>query len=333
MLQYLDFSALEHNALFFKKILGDSKLCAVVKNDAYGHGIIHMARYLADTVDCFAVGSVDEAKKIGFLGKDVLILLPQSVEDTRAAIDCEYVLSVDSFATLDTVISAAVQARKAARIHIKIDSGMTRLGFRHNDMENLINVVKNNVNLRVEGVYSHFYGESTAECDKQLSAFMPCAEAIEKSLCKRLIKHIANSCGTLLSSAFRLDMARVGLGLYGYGHDRLAPVKTVTAKVVAVKDVRAGEAVGYGAKYVAERNGSIAVINTGYAMGFSRSLVGSFVKINGAMCRVVAVCMAMIMADVTDVKTSIWDDVVLLGNGVNIANDEISIYELLCNLK
>ena len=305
-LQTLDFSALEHNALYYKKLLGNSKLCAVVKNDAYGHGAVHVARYLDGIVDFFAVGNVDEAARIDFVSRDVLLLLPQPRVATDEAVRRGFVLSVDSLQTLQTVIDSSNRLAIPARIHIKIDSGMTRLGFRYDELTGVILRVQRCPRLAVEGVYSHFYGETVASCDKVL----------EKAFCKTLVKHIANSRGALLSSKYRLDMARIGLGLYGYGNSDCIPVKTVTANVIAVKDVEAGEAVGYGAKYVAQRRRRIAVVDVGYARGFSRALVGVQIKINGRLCSVVAVCMAMIMVDVTDAS-----------NGL------VSVYESLCNLR
>lgn len=332
-MQYLDFSALEHNALYFKKLLGDSKLCAVIKNNAYGHGIVHIARYIDEIVDCFAVGSIVEASQIKFVSKDILILLPQNGSNTAVAVRNKFILSADSFVTLDIISVAACSLQMPARVHIKIDSGMNRLGFKQNEIDKLVCYLRNHPEIIVEGVYSHFYGENVVECDKQLNVFLPCAATIEAALNKRLIKHIANSSGALTSSEYRLDMARIGLGLYGYGSNSLIPVKTVTAQIIALKKLRAGEVVGYGASYVAHCDTSVAVLNVGYAHGFSRALIGSCIKINGCNCKVLAVCMAMIMVDVTNVEVGLGDTAILLGDGVNPSNGVVSVYELLCNLK
>lgn len=332
-LQLLDFSALEHNARFFKNLLGSAKLCAVVKNDAYGHGIVHVARYLDNLADCFAVGSADEAEKLSFTNKDILILLPQSEESTVIATRKGYVLTVDSFETLDVVKRVANRLDAKIRVHIKLDSGMSRLGFTAKDVEKLCGALKDNSLIGVEGVFSHFYGENVSDCDKQYAEFIPLAKRVEKAVNKRLVKHIANSAGTLLSRKYCLDMARVGLGLYGYGNPNLIPVKTVTAKVISVKNVKKGDVVGYGAKYIARRDIRVATLGVGYAQGFARSLVGADVLINGVKRKVIAVCMAMIMVDVDDDEVNVGDNVTLLGSGVNIANDAVSIYELLCNLK
>lgn len=332
-MQFLDFSALERNAKYFRNLLGGSRLCAVVKNDAYGHGIVHVARYLDNIVDCFAVGSVDEARQIGFVSKDILILIPQGLSDAKAAIKGDFILSLDSFETLGTILSACKKADKTARVHIKVDSGMSRLGFKPSDVDKLVFALCKNPQIVVEGVCSHFYADNVLDCNRQFDTFLPCAQSIETALNKRLIKHISNSGGALLSNSYHLDMARIGLGLYGYGNENLIPVKTVRAKVVAVKDVCKGNVVGYGANFKADRDIRIAVVNVGYANGFVRALVGSQVLVNGFKCRTIAVCMAMIMIDVSDAAVSVGDDVTLLGKGVNISNDIVSVYELLCNLK
>lgn len=332
-MQYLDFSALLHNVNFFKKLLGKSRLCAVVKNDAYGHGLKHMARYLDGVVDCFAVGSIAEAKQINFVCRDILLLLPQNRLDAEIAVDAGYILTADSFVTLDVIVDACRKIHKSARVHIKIDSGMSRLGFRQNDIDNLVNYLRGHQELSVEGVYSHFYGEMEWQCDKQLSVFMPCAEALENALNKRLTKHISNTDGALLSPRYHLDMARIGVGLYGYGNDSLLPVKTVKARVIATKSLQVGDVAGYGGKYIARHFTNVAIVNVGYAHGFARMLTDAMVQINGVKCRVIAVCMAMIIVDIGEHRVRVDDEVTLLGNGVNIANDNISVYELLCNLK
>ena len=274
-----------------------------------------------------------EAQQIDFVSHDILILLPQDEANAATAIMHGYVLTADSFATLDAINNATRKLQRNARVHVKIDSGMSRLGFGQNDIEKLLIYLQSHPQIVVDGVYSHFYGENTAQCNKQLDAFIPCAQAVEEALNRRLIKHIANTSGALLDSKYHLDMARIGLGLYGYGCDKLSPVKMVTAQVVAVKDIKANSAVGYGPKCIVARDTKVAVLNVGYAHGFVRSLAKSVLRINGANCKVLAVCMAMIIVDVSGVDVRVGDVATILGDGVNIANDSVSVYELLCNLK
>lgn len=331
-MQKIDYDAIIKNALFFKCILGKSKLCAVLKNDAYGHGIVRTASALREIADCFAVGSLCEAEKIAEFG-DVLILLPITAQEVPVAVRRNFVLTVDSFDTLNILLNNLPKGRKA-RVHIKINSGMNRLGFTYCQLPQLLDILKNNSDLRVEGVFSHFFGNSASDCDRQLEIFDKCCKLIENSVSNSLTFHIANTAGVLLNTKYHLDMARVGLGLYGYGAEGLVPAKTVTAHVIATRSVSAGETVGYDAAYTFPCDTRIAVINCGYAHGFMRALTNAEVKINGHICNVVGnVCMAMLTADIGNLPVKVGDEAVLLGEGINNANNNVIVYELLCNLR
>ena len=304
----------------------------MLKNNAYGHGLVHVARHIAELVDCFAVGSIDEAEQILFLNKDTLILLPQNRRNTARAIKSGCILTVDSFETLNKVDEEARKLNEVARIHVKFDSGMSRLGFGRNDIDDLLPRLQSS-QVTVEGVFSHFYGDTFAECDKQFDYFVDCAEVMEKAYNRPLLKHIANSGASLLSTRYHLDMVRVGLGLYGYGNVNLLPAKSVYADVIAIKSVEAGSVAGYGGKYVCKKATQIAVLNIGYAMGLQRTLIGAKIKIGGQLFPVVGICMAMTLIDVGDAEITVGERATLLGDGVNIANDNVIVYELLCNLK
>ena len=331
-MQVIDYNAIEKNTLFFRRLVGKSKLCAVLKNNAYGHGLIHVALHIAELVDCFAVGSVDEAEQLKFLRKDVLILLPQNERNTVRAIKSNCLLTVDSFYTLDLVNKVAQNLNISARVHIKFDSGMSRLGFQHSDIDKLLKALSTS-KVNVEGVFSHFYGESEWECDRQLQRFQDFYNRFEQGFGSSVIKHIANSGATLLSPKYHLDMVRVGLGLYGYGNINLLPSKSVFADVIAIKGVPAGSVAGYGAKYVCASDTNIAVLNVGYATGLPRTLVGEKIQIGNRFYSIVAICMAMTLVDVGKDSICVGEKATLLGNGVNISNDQVIIYELLCNLK
>lgn len=332
-MQFIDFNAIKKNTLYFKKALGNAKLCAVVKNNAYGHGIEHVARYLSNTVDYFAVGSADEASQISYLNKDTLILLPQDYQQSLRAIKNNVILTLDSFVTLDTIRQAANSLNMSAKVHIKIDSGMTRLGFDVAELPELVNKVKNVVNIDVLGVYSHFWGENRVECDKQLAVFLNGCALLENGLHKTFVKHIANTSATLLDKKYHLDMARVGLGIFGYGNDCLLPAKRVVTRVMSVKQVKRGSVVGYGGKYVCANNTQIATLELGYAQGLPRTLCGADVIINGNNYKIVAICMAMCMVDVGFDNVKVGDEATVLGeNLLNASRDDVIIYELLCGL-
>ena len=331
-MQVIDYDAIKKNAEYFRRQIGTGKLCAVLKNDAYGHGLTHVARQIVQLVDCFAVGSVAEAEQIQFLNKDVLILLPQNTRDTERAIRLGFILTLDSFETLERIDKIAHGVGKIARVHLKIDSGMSRLGFNISQLDELLTSLKD-TKISVEGVFSHFYGDGEIECDKQFEYFKKCLALLQNAFDKPLIHHIANTGATLLSTKYHLDMVRVGLGLFGYGSVELLPAKKVNATVIAVKEVASGSVAGYGAKYKCEVDSRIAVINVGYANGLPRCLRGCKIAIDGQSCSVVGICMAMTLVDVTGLDVAVGDVAVLLGDGINISNDEVIIYELLCNLR
>ncbi len=328
----LDFDALERNVRFFRnRISEDVRLCAVIKNNAYGHGAIHVATRLKPIVDMFAVGSAEEAEQISFLGKKTLVLLPQTLNNTARVAEAGASLTVDSFETLKKVIFVAQKMHKNVNVHIKIDSGMSRLGFTEEQIPSLIEQLKNSP-LLVEGIFSHFWGETEEACDEQLQYFEKCVEML-KSHFPNTICHIANTKATLISSKYHLDMVRVGLGLYGYGDEELQPVKTVCADVISVKNVKANCSVGYGAIYRPKRSTRIAVLNTGYALGLPRVLIGAKVRIGENIFPIVAICMAMTMLDIGDADIHVGDRAILLGRDVDISSRDVIVYELLCNLK
>ena len=331
-MQFIDYNAIEKNTLFFKHLVGESKLCAVLKNDAYGHGLIHVARHIAELVDCFGVGSVDEAEKLVFLRKDILVLLPQNERNTERAIKANCILTVDSFVTFDIVNKVARNLNTTARVHIKIDSGMCRLGFQYFEIAKLLQALRNS-SVEVKGIFSHFYGDTETECDRQLQQFQKCYKLFEQGYGNQVIKHISNSGATLLSDKYHLDMVRVGLGLYGYGNENLLPAKSVFTNVIAVKKVPAGSVVGYGAKYTCSCDTQVAVLNVGYATGLPRTLIGGKIKIGKDYYPIVAICMAMALVDVGNAQIDVGQTATLLSADVNISNDQVIIYELLCNLK
>lgn len=328
-MQYIDYDAIVKNARYFRNILGKTKLCAVVKCDAYGHRVERVASCLRNVVDCFAVNDVNEALQIEKYGKDILILLPQNPQNTKIAIERQFVLTLDSFDTLQTISHCKVGK---ARVHIKIDSGMSRFGFSKEQLLQLLSKI-NSKNIAVEGVFSHFYGENKISCDEQLNYFAKCSKIVSSKFCN-LTKHIANTTGVLIGERYHLDMARVGLGLYGYGSSKLSVAKTVTSNVIATKHVKKGTVVGYGANHKCGADTDIAIIDVGYNNGYVRTLHCPLVKIGSAYANVIGnICMSTCMVDVTNLQVRVGDEVILLGDGVNPSTNDVIIYQLLCNLR
>lgn len=331
-MQAVDFDAIVKNAQFFKRVLKTSKLCAVLKNDAYGHGLVRTASALCGIADFFAVGNVFEALQIEPFSQNTLILLPAFGADAEVAVNHGFVLTVDSFDTLDSLLRC-IPKNKKARVHLKIQTGMNRLGFNLEDLPHLV-VKLDFSKMAVEGVFSHFFGETEAQCDEQLKIFEQAVSFLREHLSNGFLSHIANTSAVLLNSKYRLDMARVGLGLYGYGAPNLKRAKTVTARVIATRSVHKGEIVGYGGAHTFQTDTNVAVLNVGYANGFPRALKNAVAKRGNDLFPIVGnVCMAMCMADVKCAQVEVGEEVVLLGEGVNNANSQVIVYELLCNLR
>lgn len=323
-MQFVDYHAITKNALFFKRMLGKSKLCAVVKNDAYGHGLVRTASVLRDVVDMFAVCSVREACEISCFGRDILVLLPLDEADTKIAAKNDFAVTVDSFGTLD------IAQKYGVRAHIKLDSGMSRLGFCESETDRLAEKLVNS-KLKADGIFSHFFGNDELSRDNQLQVFERCSKKLLNVLRQKPLLHIANTSASF-DERCRLDMCRIGFGLYGYGSRELTPAKSVSCKVLAAKRIPACSSVGYGGRKV-PRETNVAVIQTGYANGFSRKLVDSFVSCRQCKCKVLAVCMGMTIIDTGDFCAEVGESVDLLGTSVNPSNSDVIAYELLCNLR
>lgn len=329
MLIKIDYNAILSNAYYFKRTC-KTKLCAVVKNNAYGHGLLKTAKCLQEVADYFAVATLKDGVKISGLDIPVLVLMPLSFQETVEALQHGLCVTVDSFDTLEKVAAAAKSS--AALVHLKIDSGMHRFGFNYEQLPNLCNVLSQNPNVVVKGVYTHMWSADIEDCSAQADYYDKCVCYLRQRLGEIEIKHLANTSTSLFGDRFYYDMVRIGLGLYGYGADCLNPAKIVTAKVVATRFVAKGETVGYGGAKV-DSDMQLAVIDAGYASGLPRCLKGSSVIAKGCRCRIVAsVCMSCAIIDVSGVNIGIGEAVYLLGNGANPSNDNVIVYELLCNL-
>lgn len=318
----VDYDAIRHNALFFKKILKQSKLCAVLKNDAYGHGLVDTAKALCGIAPFAAVGSVREAVAVRKYFDEVLVLLPVSENEVGEAVSRDVILSADSMLSL-----RRIARHRGARVHLKINSGMNRLGFSAEQLPAALQFALSRI--RLCGAYTHFYGTDNPSMRSQLEYFLRCRALFDGC---GMVFHAANTAAALQGSRFHLDMARVGLGLYGYGAPQLVPAKKVSAKVIAVRRVKAGSHVCYG-DFLLQKDADVAIVDFGYANGLCRALAAQ-AKIKGKTCQVLGKpCMAMTAFDVSGAKVSVGDEAVLLGDGVNNGDSDVSIYELLCNLR
>ncbi len=317
-------------------------IIAAVKANAYGHGSERVALALeAAGATMLACADIEEGIVLRQAGVRVPILVFGALSVSRLD-------GVFEFALTPTISSPsaarAVQAAAAARgtsigYHLKIDTGMHRLGFRHDNLRRTLPGVLRSPNLRLEAIYTHFATADVPEhplFDLQRERFEQASQVCAALGAPGVPRHAANSAALLRDSRVWYDIVRPGLLLYGIVPPPLAstipldPVMSLTSRVVAVKGLRPGEGVGYGWRYVADTPRSIAVVPAGYADGLDTRLGGrGAVLIRGQRAPIVgAVSMDMITVDVTGVDVQPGDEVVILGRQGDEAAQRIDAREM-----
>ena len=309
----VNLSALVDNVRYFRsKLKPTTKLTCMVKAFAYGAGSVEVSKALqaSGLVDYLAVAVADEGVELRRAGITLpIIIMDPEVAAMDLILENNLEPNVYSHQSLKTVIAAAeAKGLEYCPIHIKIDSGMHRLGFYKEDMPWLIDRLTHQKAVRVASVFSHLAGSDEAQFDEftlsQIRYFDACAEELKAGLDYPIIKHICNSAGIERFSDFQFDMCRLGIGLYGFSFAgaNLRNVCTLETTILSVKTVKAGETIGYGRHTTLKEDRTIAVIPIGYADGFDRrfSNYGGEVWVRGKRCPVVGnVCMDQAMIDVT----------------------------------
>jgi alanine racemase len=351
---FISRSALLHNAALIRRSIEPrTKICAIVKADAYGHGAALVSDTLANfargdsyspTVDAFAVADLDEAAELSAISQPVLILRPVEnafVGRQRAKIELairnEWWLTVASASAAEDIARIAMSAGRRAQIHIMFDTGMNRAGTPADQIDALLDKIDSRPSLRLAGLCTHFAQSEDAEHPftiEQLSRFLDRADAIEARGAK-VIRHAANSGAIFFSPPAHLDMVRPGISLYGIDPtgtptiDRpLRPVLRWTAPLISIRDVRPGETVGYNQTWTADRPSRIGLIPVGYADGYSRDFSNRAVTlIHGCQAPVVGrVSMDLTTIDLAQVPMA------RVGDSVTILDDDplsaASVYKL-----
>ena len=314
------------------------RMMCVVKADAYGHGSVRAARMMqAAGADAFAVAIVEEAQELRKAGitLPVLILGGGSAESLREAVRADVSQTVYSEEMLDVLESEACAFGCIAKAHLKIDTGMSRIGAREPDaIEGILKYWKENCpHVEMEGVFTHFcVSESDPEFTAQQDACFCRAIEMAHAAGFRPIAHAAAT-GAMLDPAYQHDMVRAGIALYGTLApalaDRLQYAQTLSTKPVRIETIHTGDSVGYGRTFVAERDTRVMTIPVGYGDGYPRALSR---RAEALVCgrrvpQIGNVCMDMLMLDVTDVPEATLDsEVVLMGaqGGERITPDELA---------
>jgi len=356
-------SALLHNIRVFRRSIGKRvKFTAVVKANAYGHGLKEIVPLIKNKVDMFAVDNIDEALMVRTIDSSVpvLILGYTTLANIRLPVENNISFVVYNIETLKKIIS--LKLNKVAKIHLKIETGLNRQGIKGNDLLEFLRFIKKHRDaIYLEGVYTHYANiEDTLDpsfAKKQLAEFKNALKIVKKEGFNPPLVHTAASAGTLLYPETHFSMVRIGFGIYGWWMSLetrvsllaqkrnlvLKPVLTWKSIVAQIKHLEAGESVGYGQTWFAARKTKIAVIPVGYSDGYDRRLsnIGRVI-INGRYANVVGrVAMNMIMIDITDIPAvKLEDEVALLGNkdGLKVSADEWAKkigtinYEVVCRI-
>ncbi len=341
---------LDRAAHNFKEISArtDSKVIAVVKADAYGHGAVRLAR-LYETLGAayLAVACVQEGLELRANGIQAPILILGLVSDSEIK-DCithDLTLALYSRAFAESVSRAATEMGKSAHVHLKIDTGMSRIGFRFHAVSEILDAA-HLPNLSVDGAFMHFADaerEDRAFSDLQFERFEHTVKQLRAEGLTLEICHCANSAAVLHYKKAWTGYVRAGIILYGWQAgtpvDFLQPVMEFKTRVLDLRMIEAGDTVSYGRTYTAETPRKIAVVPAGYADGIIRALsnCGTF-KVRGVEAPIVGrVCMDMTMLDVTDIPdVAIGDEVTIFGaeaSADTLAEKAGTIsYELCCNV-
>lgn len=311
----VNLSAISRNVEAIKAGLAPRvEFCAVVKADGYGHGAVAVARAcLAGGADRLAVAFVEEGvelRKAGF-NCPILVMGYTGAEEAPKALGYGLELTVVSAENAKALAEAALRRGEMAPVHIKVDTGMRRLGIDWRDAARELRAIASLDGLRIVGLSSHFADADAADqgfAREQLRRFIEASEAAAAAGLKPRMRHIANSAATLFFPESQLDMVRVGIALYGLraSNERPAsviirPALSVRARVTQLREIGAGETVGYGRSFAASKPTRIAVLPLGYADGVSRALSnrGRVVFEGGSAPIVGKVCMDQIMVDVS----------------------------------
>ena len=336
----VNLSAMVDNVRYFRSLLQpNTLLTCMVKAFAYGAGSVEVSKALQTSglVDYLAVAVADEGVELRKAGITLpIIIMDPEVAALDLILENNLQPNIYSFAVLEDIISAAEsKGLEGISVHIKIDSGMHRLGFYMEDIPALIIRLQGQKAVRVASVFSHLVGSDEAQFDafthEQAQYFEDCASRLIASLPYQPLLHICNTAGIERFPEFHYDMCRLGIGLYGLSFDNaiLRNVCTLKTTILSIKTVPAGGTIGYGRHTTLTEPRQIAVIPIGYADGFDRrfSNYGGEVLVRGKRCPVVGnVCMDQAMVDVTDTDAQVGDFAIVFG-------DQLPLQELADKLQ
>lgn len=340
---------LKQNIVNLKSLLKkDTKFLAVVKSNAYGHGLVEVAHAAIEAgANWFGVIDLDEAMKLRRAGilKPILILRAVSAQEARQAANQDISIPLVSLEMVKEI--SEINFDKPLKVHLKIDTGLNRLGMEQNEISEAVKMLKTHKNIVIEGIYSHLASVEENDMDYtdfQIKNFDDSINILEGLGYKNVIKHLAATSAVLLKPETHFDMVRCGIGIYGLWPsqenkesfnrpDFLLPVLSYKTKIDQIKIVKAGEKIGYGCTYEAEKDMTIGIVPVGYYEGIDRGLGDcGEVLVDGQRCPVVsrvAMNMSIIELKVKSEKLKVGQEVIIIGKS---GNEEITVDEIAENI-
>ncbi len=331
----INLNALSHNLNFYKsKLKPTTKMMVMVKAFGYGNGGFEIAKLLEHhKVDYLGVAFADEgiALKNAGIKLPIMVLNPETTS-FRAIIQRQLEPEIYSMKGLNAFLKIANQQKITNfPIHLKLDTGMHRLGFEEENLDELILVLKENKSVSVKSILSHLATSDALEQQDfarfQIALFEKMTSKLLRELQINPIRHILNTSGISNFSEAQYDMVRLGIGLYGVSNDvneqkYLENVGTLKSVISQIRSIQAGESVGYGRRFMAVKPTKIATIPIGYADGISR-LWGNgvgFVTINHQKATIIgSICMDMLMVDITEIECNEGDSVIIFGESPSVS--------------
>lgn len=359
----INLNNLEYNINSIKRAISkDTKIMPVIKADAYGHGAVVFAKFMQGLgIDRFVVSLVSEAMELRKAGIEDDILMLNYLEDNFLEDVVKYNLtsSIFNYDKAEKLNEEAKKQNKIAKVHIALDTGMSRIGFQTDDF-NIENSVKEILkisklkNIYVEGIFTHFANADIKDkklTEKQYKNYLRAVKKLEEAGLKIKIKHVSNSASIIDLKELNLDYVRAGIILYGYypsdevkkNNLPLKKVMQLKANISNIKEIEAGEGVSYTFSYVANKRIKVATIPVGYADGVRRLLQNKLKVLykDELLNNIGNICMDQFMVDASGTAAKIGETVTIIGDGTNkamtyddIAKLEGTInYEVLTDMK
>lgn len=346
----VNLDAIVHNFNYYRsKLKPETKMVCMVKAFGYGAGYYELAKTLQEhRCDYLAVAVADEGAELRKAGITIpLIVMNPEFSSFNVLFENQLEPEVYSFRLLDAMIKETERRGITSYpIHLKIDTGMHRLGFHPNDIPDICARLKEQTGLTVRSIFSHLAGSDSSAFDEfthhQLDTFTQAAKELESELEYKVIKHILNSAGIERFTEYQMDMVRLGIGLYGVsasGQKGLRNVSTLKTTILQIQNVPANDSIGYSRMSYVKRDSRIAIIPIGYADGLNRhfSNGGGEVSIHGKRCPIIGnICMDACMIDVTEIDAREGDSVIIFGEElpVNELSNKLNTipYEILTSI-